>query len=91
MKCNGVENHYTAKRCGFFSKDTLHGIKDAAHGGMDTGKSWTGAYREQVNKDIITTIPFGRFGIPEEVAKALLYFASDESRWTIGSEMVAAR
>ncbi|CDF93229.1 MULTISPECIES: SDR family oxidoreductase [unclassified Pseudomonas] len=46
------------------------------------------AYREQVNKDIVATIPFGRFGTPEEVAKAVLYLASDESRWTVGSEII---
>ena len=46
------------------------------------------AYREQVNKDIAATIPFGRFGTPEEGAKAVLYLASDESRWTVGSEII---
>lgn len=46
------------------------------------------AYREQVNHDILATIPSGRFGTPEEVAKAVLYLASDESRWTVGSEIV---
>lgn len=46
------------------------------------------AYREQVNKEITATIPFGRFGKPEEVAKAVVYLASDESAWTIGSEIV---
>ncbi len=46
------------------------------------------AYREQVNKEIAATIPFGRFGTPEEVAKAVLYLASDESRWTVGSEII---
>lgn len=46
------------------------------------------AYRDQVNKDITATIPFGRFGTPEEVAKAVLYLASDESRWTVGSEII---
>lgn len=46
------------------------------------------AYREQVNKAIVSTIPLGRFGTPEEVAKAVLYLASDESRWTVGSEIV---
>ena len=46
------------------------------------------AYRDQVNQDIAATIPFGRFGTPEEVAKAVLYLASDESRWTLGSEII---
>lgn len=46
------------------------------------------AYREQVNKDIAATIPFGRFGTPEEIAKAVVYLASDESRWTVGSEII---
>ncbi|MEL4169415.1 short-chain dehydrogenase [Pseudomonas sp. AF76] len=46
------------------------------------------AYREQVNKEITASIPLGRFGTAEEVAKAVLYLASDESRWTVGSEIV---
>lgn len=46
------------------------------------------AYREQVNKDIAATIPLGRFGTSEEVTKAVQYLASDESRWTVGSEIV---
>jgi NAD(P)-dependent dehydrogenase (short-subunit alcohol dehydrogenase family) len=46
------------------------------------------AYREQVNRDIVASIPSGRFGTPEEVAKAVLYLASDESHWTVGSEIV---
>lgn len=46
------------------------------------------AYRDQVNQDIAATIPFGRFGTPDEVAKAVLYLASDESRWTVGSELI---
>lgn len=46
------------------------------------------AYREQVNKDIAASIPLGRFGTPEEIAKAVLYLASDESRWTVGSELI---
>ncbi|KTF34825.1 SDR family oxidoreductase, partial [Xanthomonas vesicatoria] len=43
------------------------------------------AYRAQVNEQIIATIPMGRFGTAEEIAKAVLYLASDESRWTVGS------
>jgi NAD(P)-dependent dehydrogenase (short-subunit alcohol dehydrogenase family) len=46
------------------------------------------AYRAQLNKEIAATIPLGRFGTSDEVAKAVLYLASDESRWTVGSEIV---
>ncbi|CAB3769039.1 SDR family oxidoreductase [Paraburkholderia solisilvae] len=46
------------------------------------------AYREQVNQDIVRTIPTGRFGRPEEVAKAVVYLAADESAWTLGAEIV---
>lgn len=46
------------------------------------------AYREQVNKDIVSTIPFGRFGKPIEVAKAVVHLASDESAWTVGAELI---
>ncbi|MCB6185142.1 SDR family oxidoreductase [Leeia sp. TBRC 13508] len=46
------------------------------------------AYREHVNNEIVASIPMGRFGTSDEVAKAVLYLASDESRWTVGSEIV---
>jgi NAD(P)-dependent dehydrogenase (short-subunit alcohol dehydrogenase family) len=46
------------------------------------------AYRSEVNRQIAATIPAGRFGRPEEVAKAVLYLASDESSWTYGAEIV---
>lgn len=46
------------------------------------------AYREQANKDVAASIPLGGFGTPEEIAKAVLYLASDESKWTVGSEII---
>jgi NAD(P)-dependent dehydrogenase (short-subunit alcohol dehydrogenase family) len=33
-------------------------------------------------------IPLGRFGNPIEIAKAVVFFASDESSFTVGSELV---
>ncbi len=42
-----------------------------------------GAYAEMVSR-----IPLGRFGEPEEIANGVLYLASDESRWVTGSELV---
>jgi NAD(P)-dependent dehydrogenase (short-subunit alcohol dehydrogenase family) len=32
-------------------------------------------------------IPMDRFGRPEEIAKAALYFASDDSAFTVGAEL----
>ena len=41
-----------------------------------------------VYADMISRIPMGRFGDPEEIAKGVLYLASDESGWVTGSELV---
>jgi NAD(P)-dependent dehydrogenase (short-subunit alcohol dehydrogenase family) len=37
---------------------------------------------------IQSQIPLGRFGNPVEIAKAVVYFASDESSYAVGSELV---
>ncbi|TWB18563.1 SDR family oxidoreductase [Nitrospirillum bahiense] len=37
---------------------------------------------------ILAQIPAGRFGDPAEVAKYVVFLASDESRFTVGSELV---
>lgn len=39
-------------------------------------------------ESLSANIPLGRMGMPEEVALAALYFASDESSYTTGSELV---
>jgi NAD(P)-dependent dehydrogenase (short-subunit alcohol dehydrogenase family) len=36
----------------------------------------------------LNRIPMGRFGLPEDIAFAALYLASDESSWTTGTEFV---
>jgi NAD(P)-dependent dehydrogenase (short-subunit alcohol dehydrogenase family) len=36
----------------------------------------------------LNRIPLGRFGLPEDIAFAALYLASDESSWTTGLELV---
>ncbi len=38
--------------------------------------------------EMVSRIPLGRFGQPEEIANGVLYLASDESRWVTGSELV---
>ncbi|MFD2265169.1 SDR family oxidoreductase [Lacibacterium aquatile] len=37
---------------------------------------------------ILAQIPAGRFGEPSEIAKAIVFLASDESRYTVGAELI---
>jgi len=36
----------------------------------------------------VTNLPAGRFGDPVAIAKAVVFLASDESAFTVGSELV---
>jgi NAD(P)-dependent dehydrogenase (short-subunit alcohol dehydrogenase family) len=50
-----------------------------------------GLTAEQVkgmSEGLIARVPVHRFGTPSEFASAVLYFASDESAFTVGSELV---
>ena len=40
-----------------------------------------------VRASMLKRVPMGRFGLPEEVARAVLFLASDESSYTTGSEL----
>ena len=40
-----------------------------------------------VRERMLKRVPMGRFGLPEEVARAVLFLASDESSHTTGSEL----
>lgn len=42
----------------------------------------------QLAKNIKKTVPMDRFGRPEEIAQAALYFASERSAFTVGAELV---
>jgi NAD(P)-dependent dehydrogenase (short-subunit alcohol dehydrogenase family) len=41
----------------------------------------------QFKADIVSGIPLGRLGIPDEVAKAVVFLASDDSSFVNGSEL----
>jgi NAD(P)-dependent dehydrogenase (short-subunit alcohol dehydrogenase family) len=43
---------------------------------------------KSVGEAILSQIPAGRFGNPVEVAKAIVFLASDEAAFTVGSELV---
>jgi NAD(P)-dependent dehydrogenase (short-subunit alcohol dehydrogenase family) len=48
-------------------------------GGSDAGR--------QRKQGIIASVPLGRFGTPEEIAKAALFLASDDSSYITGIEL----
>lgn len=43
----------------------------------------------QVTQGIRSQIPIGRFGNPEEIAKVAVFFASDDSSFVLGAELIA--
>jgi len=43
---------------------------------------------EKMASGILGQLPAGRFGEPSEIAKAVVFLASDESPFTVGSELV---
>jgi NAD(P)-dependent dehydrogenase (short-subunit alcohol dehydrogenase family) len=38
---------------------------------------------------IISSIPLGRFGTPDEIARAVVFLASNDSRYITGTELFA--
>ena len=42
---------------------------------------------EQRRKTISTTVPLGRFGTPDEIARAVVFLASDDSSYITGTEL----
>src|SRR6266850_1121449 len=42
---------------------------------------------EEQMKAISSTVPLGRFGVPDEIAKAVVFLASDDSSYVTGAEL----
>jgi NAD(P)-dependent dehydrogenase (short-subunit alcohol dehydrogenase family) len=46
------------------------------------------AAQDELVADVGATLPLGRIGLPEDVARAVLYLASDEASWVTGTNLV---
>jgi NAD(P)-dependent dehydrogenase (short-subunit alcohol dehydrogenase family) len=42
---------------------------------------------EQLKRNLVSAVPMGRMGTPDEVAKAALFLASDDSSYVTGIEL----
>ncbi len=72
-----------------FAKDNIR-VNTIFPGGIDTGID-TGQSDEETKammEQFLKLIPMGRMGDPMEIANAVLYFASNESSYTTGAELV---
>ena len=49
-----------------------------------------GITREAMVERVRASIPLGRWGKPEDIAKAVLFLASDQSEWMTGQNLVVA-
>src|SRR5208282_1118808 len=47
----------------------------------------TAAERDQIKAGFVAAVPLGRMGTPDEIAKAAVFLASDDSSFVTGTEL----
>lgn len=63
-------------------------INNVAPGAIDTPRNSKALADEEFNKKVISSIPAGYVGLPEDVAPGVLLLCSDEGRYITGSEII---
>jgi NAD(P)-dependent dehydrogenase (short-subunit alcohol dehydrogenase family) len=56
--------------------------------GFGEAAETAGADRDELIANHAAGIPLGRMGLPEEVAEAVVYLASDASAFTVGQDLI---
>lgn len=62
-------------------------VNNVAPGAIETPGA-TGAQTEEMKKGTIAVIPAGRMGVPEDIANAVVFLASDKSDYITGQTLV---
>lgn len=57
-------------------------------GMVETKLITSGTYTDEDKQNDLTFYPLGRYGKPEDVARAMVYLLSDASAWVTGAELV---
>lgn len=87
-------SHYCASKGGIIAlTEALAGelgpmgitVNAIGPGGVDT--EMTQGTPDEVKKGMTARLPIKRFGTPEEIASAVIYFASDEAGYTTGATL----
>ena len=54
---------------------------------LSLGPVQTGWINSELENEILSSIPLGKIGLPEDVADAVLFFASHQGRWITGQKI----
>jgi NAD(P)-dependent dehydrogenase (short-subunit alcohol dehydrogenase family) len=68
-------------------KDRRIRVNAVSPGYIDTPPWHSIEAAEERMKTISNTVPLGRFGTPDEIAKAVVFLASDDASYITGTEL----